>query len=98
MVEWNRIHCQDALKGFEGIEDNSVDCVLLDPPRTGAGGKVIRRLARLRPDTIVYVSCNPTTFAPEARLLLDSGYRLVSFTTHNQPRLPPRLPVSFTVV
>lgn len=32
MVEWNRIHCQDALKGFEEIEDNSVDCVLLDPP------------------------------------------------------------------
>jgi site-specific DNA-methyltransferase (adenine-specific) len=32
MVEWNRIYCQDALEGFEAIEDNSVDCVLLDPP------------------------------------------------------------------
>tara|TARA_Y100000034_G_C6875917_1_gene400575 strand:+ start:664 stop:1569 length:906 start_codon:yes stop_codon:yes gene_type:complete len=32
MVEWNRIYHQDAMEGFKNIADNSVDCVLLDPP------------------------------------------------------------------
>ena len=37
------------------------DIIVLDPPRSGAGGKVIRRLARAKPKRIVYVSCNPVT-------------------------------------
>ena len=86
IARWNARH--NEIKNVEFIKasageflsksDLQPDFVLLDPPRTGAGTKVIMRLARLRPDRIVYVSCNPTTFAPEARLLLDSGYRLVS--------------------
>ena len=54
------------------------DLVVLDPPRTGAGKGIVKSVATLAPQRVVYISCNPTTFAPEARILLDSGYQLSS--------------------
>lgn len=51
--------------------------VLLDPPRSGAGGKVMRRIARAAPWRIVYVSCNPTTLARDLQELHPFGYRIV---------------------
>jgi 23S rRNA (uracil1939-C5)-methyltransferase len=38
-----------------------LDLVLLDPPRTGAGTKVMRKIQELSPGTIIYVSCDPQT-------------------------------------
>ncbi len=52
------------------------DIVVVDPPRAGLSQKVVRRLAEVAPKRIVYVSCNPTTLAPNARQLVDSGYKL----------------------
>jgi len=49
---------------------------VIDPPRSGAGGKVMRRLARSGPARIVYVSCNPTTLARDLKELEPFGYRL----------------------
>ncbi len=48
----------------------------VDPPRAGLTPKAVRRLIELAPPRIVYVSCNPTTLAPNARQLVDAGYRL----------------------
>src|SRR6266496_934848 len=39
------------------------DVVVVDPPRAGLSGKALRRIGRLEPKRIVYVSCNPTTLA-----------------------------------
>jgi 23S rRNA (uracil1939-C5)-methyltransferase len=50
--------------------------LVADPPRSGMHPKVIERIAKLRPARIIYVSCNPSTQARDARLLCDSGYRL----------------------
>ncbi len=53
------------------------DVVVLDPPRAGAGGKVMRKIGRTGARRVIYVSCNPTTLAPDLRELLPFGYRLV---------------------
>jgi 23S rRNA (uracil1939-C5)-methyltransferase len=53
------------------------DVVVVDPPRAGLSQKIVRRIIEARPQRIVYVSCNPTTLAPNAAQLVDAGYRLV---------------------
>lgn len=52
-----------------------VDAVIIDPPRAGAEAQVIE-LAKAQVARIAAVSCNPVTFARDARLLVDGGYRL----------------------
>ena len=52
------------------------DVVVLDPPRAGFSQKVVRRVIEARPRRIVYVSCNPTTLAPNAAQLVEAGYEL----------------------
>jgi 23S rRNA (uracil1939-C5)-methyltransferase len=51
------------------------DAVVLDPPRAGALAQV-HTLARSKVKRIVYVSCDAETFARDARVLIDGGYRL----------------------
>ncbi len=54
------------------------DVVVVDPPRAGLAGKALRRLGEIEAPRVVYVSCNPTTFAGDLkRLREDYGYRLV---------------------
>jgi 23S rRNA (uracil1939-C5)-methyltransferase len=52
------------------------DVVVVDPPRAGLSQKVVRRIIEAGPQRIVYVSCNPTTLAPNAAQLVEAGYRL----------------------
>ena len=53
------------------------DVVIVDPPRAGLSGKTVKRVAELGAPRIVYVSCNPTTLAGNARQLVSElGYRL----------------------
>ena len=52
------------------------DVVVVDPPRAGLSQKIVRRLIECEARRIVYVSCNPTTLAPNAAQLGEAGYRL----------------------
>jgi 23S rRNA (uracil1939-C5)-methyltransferase len=52
------------------------DVVVVDPPRAGLSNKVVRRVLEAEAKRIVYVSCNPTTLAPNARQFADAGYEL----------------------
>ncbi len=52
------------------------DLVVVDPPRAGLSKKVVRRVIECGAPRIVYVSCNPTTLAPNASQLGEAGYRL----------------------
>jgi 23S rRNA (uracil1939-C5)-methyltransferase len=54
------------------------DVVVVDPPRAGLSAKIVRRLIETEPRRIVYVSCNQTTLAPNARQIADAGYRLAA--------------------
>jgi 23S rRNA (uracil1939-C5)-methyltransferase len=56
------------------------DVVLVDPPRAGLSQKVVRRILETEPEKIIYVSCNPTTLASNARQIADAGYELTSVT------------------
>jgi 23S rRNA (uracil1939-C5)-methyltransferase len=61
------------------------DAVIFDPPRQGAEAQA-RALAQSQVPLVVAVSCNPGTFARDARLLVDGGYRLLSVTPIDQFR------------
>jgi 23S rRNA (uracil1939-C5)-methyltransferase len=52
------------------------DVLVVDPPRAGLSQKVVRRIIEASPKRIVYVSCNPTTLAPNAAQLVEAGYAL----------------------
>ena len=52
------------------------DVAIVDPPRAGLSGGACRRILELAPRTLVYVSCQPATFADNARRFVDGGYRL----------------------
>ena len=53
------------------------DVVTIDPPRAGLSAKIVRRVIECEARRIVYISCNPTTLAPNAAQLVEAGYRLV---------------------
>lgn len=53
------------------------DVLVVDPPRAGLSQKVVRRIIDCSPKRVVYVSCNPTTLAPNAAQLVEAGWRLV---------------------
>ena len=59
------------------------DAIVLDPPRAGALEQT-RQIALTKATTVVYVSCNPVTFARDARVLLDAGLTLESVTPVDQ--------------
>jgi 23S rRNA (uracil1939-C5)-methyltransferase len=52
------------------------DLVVVDPPRPGLSQKVVRRIIEAAPKRIVYVSCNPTTLAPDAAAFVEAGWQL----------------------
>jgi 23S rRNA (uracil1939-C5)-methyltransferase len=62
-----------------------VDALVFDPPRQGAEAQA-RELAKSAVPVVVAVSCNAATFARDARLLVDGGYRLKSITPVDQFR------------
>ncbi|MFC3418568.1 23S rRNA (uracil(1939)-C(5))-methyltransferase RlmD [Salinicoccus hispanicus] len=69
---------KDSRRGMDEILESwgRPDLLMLDPPRSGAGGKVMRRIGRLGTDRVVYVSCNPESFAEDAASLREFGYTL----------------------
>jgi 23S rRNA (uracil1939-C5)-methyltransferase len=62
-----------------------LDAVVFDPPRQGAEAQA-RALAASKVPLVVAVSCNAATFARDARLLVDGGYRLTAVTPVDQFR------------
>jgi 23S rRNA (uracil1939-C5)-methyltransferase len=54
------------------------DLLLVDPPRTGLEPALRRTVARIGPQRIVYVSCDPATLARDLREMVGEGYRLAS--------------------
>ena len=76
---------EEVLKEFQ----LSADLVILDPPRTGLGRKVIVELLRLKPKKILYISCNPFTQKEDIERLIKGGFYLKDFIPIDQfPHTP----------
>ncbi|HEX6197407.1 MAG TPA: TRAM domain-containing protein [Jiangellaceae bacterium] len=58
------------------LRERPVDLVVLDPPRSGAGASVVRRIARCEPRAVAYVACDPAALARDVATFDASGYRL----------------------
>ncbi|AUZ87057.1 class I SAM-dependent RNA methyltransferase [Arthrobacter agilis] len=79
------LHGQDHVSIVQGRVDavlgrwsEPLDAVLLDPPRAGAGRKVVRQIVQARPRVVGYVSCDPASFARDLGYFLAAGWSLDS--------------------
>lgn len=73
---------RDPLTSFEL---NKFECAIIDPPRAGALAQVTE-LAQSTIKTILFISCNPASFARDAKMLIDAGYRMGKITPIDQFR------------
>jgi len=71
----------DLNKSFLQIIDEKnlprPDVIIADPPRSGMNPITIKDILKLKPNRIVYISCNPATQARDIKLLCESEYRLI---------------------
>jgi 23S rRNA (uracil1939-C5)-methyltransferase len=65
--------CEKAIDSF-----SRVDKVIIDPPRKGISSHLLQRITALKPEIIVYVSCNPATLARDLKLFSDYHYEPVA--------------------
>jgi 23S rRNA (uracil1939-C5)-methyltransferase len=95
-VEVTPSACQDYavnLDEFENIElyegraevvlpglDLSPEIIIVDPPRAGLDRKVLDTIVQMRPDTLVYISCDPSTLARDMKRLVKAGFSLEKTT------------------
>jgi 23S rRNA (uracil1939-C5)-methyltransferase len=66
----------DWIESIGSIAAPAFDMVLLDPPRSGAGQEIMRRLAEWGPETLIYVSCDPQTMIRDLSMLVPRQYRI----------------------
>ena len=71
-------------------ELRDVDAVVFDPPRQGAQAQALK-LAASKVPVVIAVSCNPATFARDARLLIDGGYEIETVVPVDQFRHTPHV-------
>lgn len=67
--------CHDPVSPYRGTMERP-DVIVVDPPRKGCDEVCLATMLKMRPDRIVYVSCDPTTLARDLKILCGSGYGL----------------------
>ncbi|WP_449276909.1 class I SAM-dependent RNA methyltransferase [Leucobacter sp. GX24907] len=77
-------HLADLLRAAPPVRERLRRAtVVLDPPRSGAGGDVCAQLAELAPANIVYVACDPVALARDTKTLRDAGYELTGLRAYD---------------
>ena len=77
-----RFYCEDAGRFLlrMAAEGRHLDVLLMDPPRSGSDEAFLRAVNTLRPQKVVYISCNPETLARDLKILTRNGYRALRAT------------------
>ncbi|WP_085338967.1 class I SAM-dependent RNA methyltransferase [Aquidulcibacter paucihalophilus] len=75
------------------LEMKGLDAIVFDPPRAGAEAQSAQ-IARSKIDLVVAISCDPASFARDARILIDGGYRLAEIETFDQFRFTPHVEIA----
>lgn len=65
---------ENVLADLQGV----VDCIVLDPPRSGCQGEALSAVAKLAPRKVAYVSCDPQTLARDLKILTQGPYQIES--------------------
>lgn len=68
-------HVKDFLRENQERTE-AISAVIVDPPRAGMNPKALKQLISLNPHKLLYISCNPSTFARDAAKLVEAGYSL----------------------
>ncbi len=71
---------EDAAENVLPALDMQPDIILVDPPRAGLQTEALDAIVKMKPGSVIYVSCDPSTLARDASRLLKGGYRLNSVT------------------
>ncbi len=82
-IENARFICADALDASNQLADEKITCdtVIVDPPRKGCDRHVIEIITNnFKPESVVYVSCDPATLARDIKIFEESGYKLQEYT------------------
>ncbi|MDC0044712.1 TRAM domain-containing protein, partial [Pelagibacteraceae bacterium] len=93
LIEMNRTCIADANEMFADTKNifihhgtveqklgsiKKINTIILDPPRNGVSKQVINQMIEKKPQTIIYVSCNPSTLARDTKILIDNNYTLTN--------------------
>ena len=71
---------QQTAEEYLATLEKPPDFMVVDPPRSGLGKAVVKRLAELKPPRLVIVACDPATLARDLAALLTGGYRIDRMT------------------
>lgn len=77
-----RFMCADAPQAADRLEREGVrpSIVVLDPPRKGCGEELVKTVAKMSPERVVYVSCDPATLARDLAYFAQNGYETIEAT------------------
>lgn len=75
-VEFYNMDASEFMKGMAEDKDTT-DVIFLDPPRSGSTEQFLEAAVDLKPQKIVYVSCNPVTLERDLKYLVKKGYKAV---------------------
>ncbi len=81
-IENVRFICDDAKGAAKTLYDEGIrpDVVVVDPPRKGCSREVLETIAKMSPDKVVYVSCDPATLARDCAVMKELGYEAVKLS------------------
>ena len=64
----------------EILKKEKISGIIFDPPRRGIDEKALRSVVKNKIEKIIYISCNPATFARDSKFLIEKGYKLEKIT------------------